>query len=90
MATFADGLEVESDQLAKRLVKQVEVIATLRKKLEHAEACLNSWVEDEGADAKRLDWLLCTSTGLMFLEESGSCISRAEIDEAMGEGNAHE
>ena len=60
----ARKLEREADKLAKQCVKNVEEIGQLRAQLESetkrrlgAEACLKSWKEDEGADAKRLEWL---------------------------------
>ena len=80
-AVFARKLERECDQLAKQCVKNVEEIGTLRVALEKAErvtnaakATLNSWKQDEGADAKRLEFLMDSS----FVE-----ITREEIDEAM-------
>jgi len=80
-AVFARKLERECDQLAKQCVHNVEEIGALRtevRKLERvvnaAKACLNSWREDEGSDAKRLEFLMDSS----FVE-----ITREEIDEAM-------
>ena len=87
---FARNLEREADKLAKQCVRNVEEIRQLRARLEFetkrrlgAEAGLKSWKEDEGADAKRLDWLLYTPTGLQFLDNCGCRISRAEIDAVM-------
>jgi hypothetical protein len=87
---FARNLEREADKLAKQCVRNVEEIGQLRAQLESetkrrlgAEAGLKSWKEDEGADAKRLDWLLYTPTGLQFLDNCGCRISRAEIDAVM-------
>jgi len=80
-AVFARKLERECDRLAKQCVRNVEEIGALRtevRKLERvvnaAKACLNSWREDEGSDAKRLEFLMDSS----FVE-----ITREEIDEAM-------
>ena len=65
MATFADKLECEADQLAKQCVKNVEEIGELRAALVISEkkematrAVIKSWKEDEGADAARLAWLI--------------------------------
>ena len=78
---FSKELERENDRLAKQCVRNVEEIGALRtevRKLERvvnaAKACLNSWREDEGSDAKRLEFLMDSS----FVE-----ITREEIDEAM-------
>ena len=90
LLNFTRNLEREADKLAKQCVRNVEEIGQLRAQLESetkrrlgAEAGLKSWKEDEGADAKRLDWLLYTPTGLQFLDNCGCRISRAEIDAVM-------
>ena len=61
---FAHKLERESDQLVKQCVRNVEEIGELRAALVISEkkelatrAVIESWKEDEGADAARLDWL---------------------------------
>ena len=61
----ARKLEREADKLAKQCVRNVEEIGQLRAQLESetkrrlgAEACLKSWKEDEGADAKRMDYIV--------------------------------
>jgi len=80
-AVFARKLERECDRLAKQCVKNVEEIGQLRVELAHAQQCqatanavIKHWKEDEGADAKRLEFLMDSS----FVE-----ITREEIDEAM-------
>ena len=62
---FARNLEREADKLAKQCVRNVEEIGQLRAQLESetkrrlgAEACLKSWKEDEGADAKRMNYIV--------------------------------
>ena len=91
-AIFARKLERECDQLAKQCVRNVEEIGQLRVALEKAEcvtnaakATLNSWKQDEGADAKRMEWLLDNADTIQKIHINGKCYdwARCDIDAAM-------
>jgi hypothetical protein len=73
-ADWPRKLERESDQLAKQCVKLVEEIGQLRTRNKHLDAVIKSWKEDEGADARRLVFLL---------SKTHYAITREEIDERM-------
>jgi hypothetical protein len=87
-------IEDQSDQLAKQCVKLVEEIGELRASLEKeerrrlgAEACLQSWKEDEGADAKRLEWVCARSNGEFYSRGVYYELTRESIDTAMEAAN---
>jgi len=78
-------LERERNQLVKQLIRNVEEIGELRaalviceKKELMSQAVLKSWKEDEGADARRLE----------FIVENIYGIDRAIIDQQMKEEQA--
>ena len=83
---FVRNLERESDKLAKQCVKNVEEIGQLRTIEKNYKAELTRLLDElieAKKDAARLDWLLYESSGLKFMADSGSRISRTEIDAAM-------
>jgi len=90
---FAENLEREADKLAKQCVKNVEEIGQLRAALEQSQkreamslACVESWKEDEGADAARLDWLVKNDRNYYVSnghESNTIRITRENVDAAM-------
>ena len=79
----ARNLEREADKLAKQCVRNVEEIGQLRAALEQSQkreamslACIQSWKEDEGADAARLDWLISHGNYSLEVEFAPVIISR--------------
>ena len=85
---WAMKLEREADKLARQCVRNVEEIGQLRAALEQSQkreamslACIQSWKEDEGADAARLVWIL---DSLCVMDSPHDILSsRVSIDAAM-------
>ena len=91
---FTEELERECDRLARQCVKNVEELGQIRAALEKeerrrlgAEACLESWKEDEGADAARLEFVCARSNGEFYSRGAYYELTRESIDAAMEERN---
>jgi len=90
---FAHKLERESDQLVKQCVRNVEEIGELRAALVISEkkelatrAVIESWKQDEGADAARFAWLMNRAYSIQ-LNSGDMLASREGIDKAMEAAN---
>lgn len=57
MHGHAQKQEKEITALAEQCVAFVEEIGELRERVKRGDAMLRGWREDEGQDAKRLEWL---------------------------------
>ena len=91
-ADWPRKLERENDQLVKQCVKNVEEIGELRaalviseKKELAARAAIESWKQNEGADAARFEWLIEYATrGASYIQCMGFRVNNREsIDAAM-------
>jgi len=85
--------EDQVDLLAKQCVRNVEEIGELRAALVISEkkelatrAVIESWKEDEGADAARFDWLMNRAYSIQ-LNSGDMLASREGIDKAMEAAN---
>ena len=92
-ADWPRKLERECDKLAKQCVKNVEEIGELRAALVISEkkelatrAVIESWKEDEGADAARFDWLINHAGGVV-INLDDNFMDRESIDAAMEAAN---
>ena len=91
-ADWPRKLERENDQLVKQCVKNVEEIGELRAALVISEkkelatrAVIESWKQDEGADAKRFEWLMDAVNDDSI--SSNVLLTRESIDAAMEAAN---
>ena len=74
---FARKQEKQITQLAEQCVAFFEEIGELRERVKRGDAMLRGWREDEGQDAKRLEFLLSRTF------DSTYDITREAIDKAM-------
>lgn len=86
-AEFANELELQNDQLAKQCVKFVEEISELRETQKRQAAVIKSWKEDEGQDARRMEFLLERTEAQFRSLGWRYDVTRESIDKAIKERN---